>query len=280
MNNSDQHPFEATATQQSTTAVGVSRRRLMRAGLAAGPVLATLHASPVLATNKKVRPTGSVMASFSEAVLNAKGNKVSCSPDWVRDVECKGPDVWTGSEHKNRCVLKHSEDDDGAKKSRKYHNPEGKCYDDKNKNDTDEAVKRERKTDNFAKFKRCKIPHPKNKDADKYSGEEHYRGKDSSSDDCDSFTVAELCSSKNDDDLSKLARYCVAAYLSAESCSDAADRVWFTRKECCDIWNTLSKSNSCEFPRTKVVWDRSKMLSYMETCFKGGYDIECSNIRS
>jgi hypothetical protein len=89
--NTPSHPPSKPATRSPVDA-GLSRRRLVRAGLAATPVLAALKSNTVLAGEHScIRPS-----SFSS--LTAAHMKLSRGREINASYQCQGQDYWKSSE--------------------------------------------------------------------------------------------------------------------------------------------------------------------------------------
>lgn len=87
-----EHPSSSAPRSDEALPAGVSRRRLMRAGMAAAPVLAALKSNTVLAGgNSCVRPS-----AFSS--LTAAHMKVSRGRVIQKDFACAPPEHWRHSD--------------------------------------------------------------------------------------------------------------------------------------------------------------------------------------
>lgn len=103
--------------QTDETAAGLTRRRLVRAGLTAAPVMAALHSNTVLAggDHSCIRPSSfsSLKAAF------ARGNRLSRGREMRDDFECKSHGYWKNkngnltSNFKNRSFLSSAESPTG-----------------------------------------------------------------------------------------------------------------------------------------------------------------------
>lgn len=200
---SNQPPTQMPAA----SAEGVSRRRLVRAGLAAAPVLATLHSGTVLAGGSRGFGHGCVRPSTFSSLQAAK--TISQGPAIKGNLVCKPYAYW-----KNNFPNKF-------KKARFLSEVTG-CSRDPRPHDQRNSYKRLRMQEVFD-----------------LSG--------------------------NDDD-SKLARYVMAAFLSADAAGYDSDSVWLTKRQCREIWNGRGHWK----PFAGANWDLNMTMNYFEVIFANG----------
>lgn len=207
------------ATEQASQA-GVSRRKLMRAGLSAAPVLAVLKSNSVLAAN-----TGVIAVSTFASLQNTVAGGRSCQPYENKDYSCYTP---------AQCA----NDDD-------YKNKKVSGLDDCSFGNDDTEV-----------YGRKEV------------GKDDYRD---TKDKLKNFTVKELCGSSFDSDngLSKLARNCIAAHISAKKASNSKP-VWLSTGHVTEIWSNCSDGGIWQSP-TGYKFDRTKINTYMDNCFNKVY---------
>lgn len=111
MNQSDQQPSTSIPSRSVDGTAGVSRRRLMRAGLSAAPVLAAFKANSVLATTGTGDHDCIKPSSFASISPRAGTVTVSQGRNIKADYQCKSHGYWKNNNggltdnYKNRKFL-------------------------------------------------------------------------------------------------------------------------------------------------------------------------------
>jgi hypothetical protein len=187
-----------TARGEHGSAEGVSRRHLVRAGMAAAPVLAALKSNTVLAGgNSCVRPS-----AFSS--LTAAHMKVSHGRVIQMDFECAPPEHWR---HSTKGLPK------GFKVDTLF-------------------------ISSVTGFR---------------ANQNSFQG----------LTLQQVLESTGSQNHEKLARYVVAAFLSAVSVGDTPSFVLLTKRQCREIWNRQGNWS----PFAGANWSMPQTLAYFEKIF-------------
>ena len=256
MSNVEQHT--SNATEQAAQA-GVSRRKLMRAGLSAAPVLATLGSRSALATGTY----GPVAVSAYCSLQNAQFKGVSHHPvGGNNQFVCKKPSecVDSGYKHVKVCTSPTRYDDDDCEETRNcgFTKPADDCYVKAHKKDDKSTGRSRKRRENSGPTETVNYGFEANQDR-RLNG----------------CTIEELCSSTHADDRSRVAKYCAAAWVSCEMNTDES-RQLLTKDDIKTIWDTFCVANTSSEewqPRRRgikvsnVKWSMKQTANYLEYCY-------------
>ncbi|MDO9505013.1 hypothetical protein [Hydrogenophaga sp.] len=207
MNDKTTPPSNPAETVVSAAA-GLTRRRLVRAGLTAAPVMAALQSNTVLAGGSKGFGHGCIRPSTFSS-LKAANWTISQGRDIKGNFVCRPYSHWKNNfPHKFKNVYFLSEVTKCNRDPRPYDN---------------------RKT-----YKKLKMR-----------------------------DVFEL---RDDDTDARLARYVLAAFLSADAAGAGSDNVWLTKRQCHEIWNGRGNWK----PFAGATWDLNQTMNYFEVIFARG----------
>ena len=188
----------------ATPAAGLNRRRLVRAGLTAAPVMAALHSNTVLAGGSRGFGHGCIRPSTFSSLQAAKS--ASQGPKTHGNLVCKPYTYWKGNFPDK---FKHAY----------FLSDVTKCHRD---------------------------PKP-------YDHKRSYK----------KLKMREVFELRDHDTDAKLARYVLAAFLSADAAGIGSDNVWLTKRQCHEIWNGRGNWR----PFAGAHWDLNQTMNYFEVIF-------------
>ena len=200
-------PSNSLPQTDETPAAGLTRRRLVRAGLTAAPVMAALHSNTVLAGGSKGFGHGCIRPSTFSSLQTAKS--LSQGPKTHGNLVCKPHTYW---QHSFPDKFKHAYFLSDVTKCRRDPKP----YDHKKS------------------YKKLKM--------------------------------REVFELRDEDTDARLARYVLAAVLSADAAGLGSDNVWLTKRQCHEIWNGRGNWR----PFAGANWDLNQTMNYFEAVFAWG----------